>query len=88
MITKKEEYQMKFKISVRQNRTFLQRFNENALWWGIPMVCLELIGVPLWGWLIVLVIAVPATLAGVLAGTAIEHFLISALARRNDLKPL
>jgi hypothetical protein len=27
---------MKFKISVRQNRTFLQRFNENALWWGIP----------------------------------------------------
>jgi hypothetical protein len=40
---------MKFKISVRQNRTFLQRFNENALWWGIPMVCVEIIGVPLWG---------------------------------------
>ena len=79
---------MKFKISVRQNQTFLQRFNRNALWWGIPMVCLELIGVPLWGWLTVLLIAVPATLGGVLAGTAIEHLLVSALARRNDLKTL
>jgi hypothetical protein len=77
---------MKFKISVRQNRTFLQRFNENALWWGIPMVCVELIGVPLWGWQTALVIAVPVTLATVLAKAAIEHFLVSALARRNDLK--
>jgi hypothetical protein len=79
---------MKFKISVRQNRTFLQLFKENALWWGIPMVCVELIGVPLWGWLIGLVIAVPVTLAAVLAGTAIEYFLVSALAKRNDLKTL
>jgi len=77
---------MKLKLSVRQNRTFLQRFNENALWWGFPMVCVELFGVPLWGWHTGLVIAVPATLAAVLAKTTIEHFLVSALARKNDLK--
>lgn len=77
---------MKFKISVRQNRTFFQLITENALWWGIPMVCVELIGVPLWGWLTVLVIAVPATLAGILAGTAIEYFLVSALAKRTEAK--
>jgi hypothetical protein len=50
------------------------------------MVCVELIGVPLWGWRTVLVIAVPATLAGVLAKTAIEHFLVSALAKKNEAK--
>ena len=77
---------MKFKISVRKNRTFLQLLNENALWWGIPMVGLDLIGVPLWGWLTGLVIAVSVTLAAVLAVTAIEYFLVSALAKRNDLK--
>jgi hypothetical protein len=50
------------------------------------MVCVELIGVPLWGWRTVLVIAVPATLAGVLAKTAIERFLVSALAKKNEAK--
>jgi hypothetical protein len=52
------------------------------------MVCVELIGVPLWGWVTGLVILVPVTLAAVLAKTAIEHFLVSALAKRNHLKTL
>jgi hypothetical protein len=77
---------MRLKISVRQDRTFLRRFNENALWWGIPMVGLDLFCVPLWGWLTVLVIAIPATLAGVLAKTGIEHLLVRTLARRNEIK--
>jgi hypothetical protein len=77
---------MKLKISVRKDRTFLQRFNENALWWGIPMVGLELISVPLWGWLTVLVIAIPATLAGILVETGIEYLLIRTLARRNEIE--
>ncbi len=47
------------------------------------MLCMELIGVPIFGWPIVLILAVPATLAGVLAVTAIEHLLISALSKRN-----
>jgi len=77
---------MKFKISVRQNRTFLQLFRENALWWGIPMVCAELIGIPLFGWSTVLLVVVPATLAGVLAKTGIEHLLVRTLARRNEIE--
>ena len=77
---------MKFKISVRQDRTFLRRFNENALWWGIPMVGLDLICVPLWGWPTVLVVAIPATLAGVLAITGIEHLLVRTLARPNEIE--
>jgi hypothetical protein len=77
---------MKFKLSVRQNRTFLQRFNESAIWWGIPMVCVEFIGVPLWVWKTGLTIVAPATIAAVLAKTAIEHFSVLALARKNEAK--
>jgi len=77
---------MKIKLSVRQNRTFLQRFNENAIWWGIPMVCAELIGIPLFGWSTVLLVAVPATLAGILAKTGIEHLLVRTLASRNEME--
>ena len=74
---------MEFRLSVRQTQTFPRRFRQNAAWWGIPMVCMEFIGVPLWGWTKVLVIAVPATLAAVLAKTAIEHILVWALGKRN-----
>jgi hypothetical protein len=35
------------------------------------------------GWLTVLVLAVPATLVGVLVMVTIEHFLVSALTKRN-----
>ena len=77
---------MKSKLSVRRNLTFLHRFAHEAVWWGIPMVCLELIGIPLFGWFTVLVIALPVTLAGVLAKTGIEHVLVSILARRNEVE--
>jgi hypothetical protein len=49
------------------------------------MVCAELIGIPLFGWSTVLLIAVPATLAGVLAKTGIEHLLVRTFARRNEI---
>ncbi len=73
------------KLSIRRDRkqTFSQRFTREMIFWGIPMVCLELIGVPVFGWVTVLVIVVPATLVGVLAGAIIEHFLVSAIAKRN-----
>jgi len=78
---------MKLKISVRQDRTFLRLFNENALWWGIPMLALDLICVPLWSWLTVLVIAIPATLAAVLAITAIEHLLVRTFPCEPQIAP-
>jgi predicted membrane protein len=59
----------------------MQRFRSNALWWGVPMVCAELIGAPrqLWGWITIFVL--PGTLAGVLIYTYLEHCVI---ARRKD----
>ena len=74
------------KLSVRQNQkqTFGQRLVRGAIFWGIPMVCLECIGIPILGWGTVLLMAVPATLVGVLAGALIEHFLVSSIAKTNQ----
>ena len=71
------------KLSIRQKYTFSERLKREAVFFGVPLVCLELIGMPLIGWVTVLVIAVPATLVGLLVTTTIEHFLISAIAKRN-----
>jgi len=71
------------KVSFRQKWTFWQRFRREAVFFGIPMVCLELVGLPLLGWGTALALVVPATLLGLLAYTSIEHLLISALAAGN-----
>jgi hypothetical protein len=71
-----------FHISIAK-RTFWQRVRSLAIWWGIPAVGAELGGVPrdLWGYVVIL--AVPATAAGVIAGAAILH---AAAARQNKEK--
>ena len=69
------------KLTLRKKWTFWQRFRNVAIFWGIPMVCVELIGLPAIGWAFALAVAVPATLVGVLAYRALEHLLISALAK-------
>jgi hypothetical protein len=51
-----------------------------ALWWGIPAVCVELIGVPRDLWLYVLILVIPATAIAVVTGAAIMHV---AAERRN-----
>ena len=68
-----------------KKQTFRQRLKRGAIEWGIPMVCLECVGIPMFGWFTVLVMAVPATLVGVLAWAVIEHFLGSDLANANEL---
>jgi hypothetical protein len=76
------------KLSIRRNKkqTFLQRFMRATVFWGIPMVCLEFIGIPRSAWGTVLVMAVPATLVGVLAGAIIEHSLVSRIENKNELQ--
>ncbi len=54
--------------------TFSERLAHVAVFWGIPMVCLELIGIPLASWAFILMFTIPATLLGVLVYTAIEHW--------------
>jgi hypothetical protein len=75
------------KLSIRRNKkqTFSERFTRAMIFWGIPMVCLEFIGIPRSAWGSVLVMVVPATLVGVLAGAIIEHFLVSHIEKKNEL---
>ncbi len=55
-----------------------------ALFWGVPMVCLELIGLPRRLWATVLVLAILATVIGVFAATALEQWFVAWLARRGS----
>jgi hypothetical protein len=73
----------KIRISVR-NRTFPQRLRSAALWWGIPAVCLELIGVPRDLWLYALIFIIPATAAGVVTEAAILHAFMAHPSKSSD----
>jgi len=53
-------------------KTFLQRLGSVALFWGLPAMCLELIGIPRQGLGSVLLIEVPATIVGVVVFTLLE----------------
>jgi hypothetical protein len=55
---------MKLSFRLGRKQTFLQRFRRELIFWGIPMVYLELIGIPMFGWVTVLAMVVPATLVG------------------------
>jgi hypothetical protein len=67
-----------------KKQTFRRRLTRGAIEWGIPMVCLECVGIPMFGWFTVLVMVVPATLVGVLGWAVIEHFLVSDIATANE----
>ncbi len=64
-------------------RTFSQRLARNALFWGIPMVLLELWGKPFWSWGVGLLIVAPATLVGMVAMTVLEHMFVSIIKKRE-----
>ena len=72
---------MRFPFTISRtgkNLTFAQRLRHVALWWGIPMLLLELVGIPWRLWIFILLIAFPATALGVLCSAAIEHLIFSA----------
>jgi putative effector of murein hydrolase LrgA (UPF0299 family) len=60
--------------------TFWQRYKHELIFFGIPVACLELIGIPAVGWVVVVAVMVPATLIGLLVSSAIEQWIISVLA--------
>jgi hypothetical protein len=62
-------------------KTFAQRLGNIALFWGLPMLCLELIGLPTQGLGSVLLIAVPATMVGVVVGAIIEWCVVRYIQR-------
>jgi hypothetical protein len=53
--------------------TFAQRLRNMAIWFGIPMWLLELVGIPTRLWPLTLLIAFPVTALGVLCAAALEH---------------
>ena len=59
-----------------REKTFPQRLLSTALWWGLPMVGVELIGIPMRMWGYILIFVIPATMAGVFCGALIEHFAV------------
>jgi len=84
-MTSKEAITMKLSIRQDKKQTFFQRFIRMTITWGVPMVCLEFIGIPRSSWGTVLVMAVPATLVGVLAGAMIEQSFVSRIEKKNEL---
>jgi hypothetical protein len=66
-----------FQLKRMPKLRFSQRFARMMLFWGVPMVFLELIYIPrdLWG--DALFIVLPLTLVAVLTGTALEHWFIT-----------
>jgi hypothetical protein len=74
---------MKISEFQRPETSFVRRVLRTALTWGVPILCMELIGVPRrdWGW--ILVLAAPGTLLGVVVYAGFEHWL--ARRRRSRL---
>jgi hypothetical protein len=60
----------------RQRRplTFFQLLARVALFWGVPMTCLDLIDTP---WQFALIIGLPGTLAGVITITLVAYWFLS-----------
>ena len=67
-------------------RTFAQRLRATALFWGIPVMFLELIGIPRQAWGLVFLIELPATIVGVFIFTLIEYGIVRFIQRNlmND----
>jgi hypothetical protein len=53
-------------------KTFMQRLSSVALFWGLPSLCLELIGIPRQGLGTILLIVIPVTILGVFVFALIE----------------
>lgn len=70
-----------------KRRTFGQRLLSITLWWGIPMLAVELIGVPKEYWLWVVILSLPATALGVLVYAALESGFIMLVRSRERRVP-
>jgi hypothetical protein len=72
------------KLSVRRKWTFRQRFSRELVFFGIPLVLLEFIGIPRSSWVSVLAFAIPTTIVGLFFYSILEHFVIAYLAAKQS----
>jgi hypothetical protein len=65
-------------IFIRRVRelTFFKRLVRMAVFWGIPIICFELVFIPRYAWGKVFVIVVLVTLLGVVFGALLEHWFV------------
>jgi hypothetical protein len=73
-------------------KTFMQRLGSVALFWGLPVLCLELIGIPRRRFGSVLPIAIPVTILGVFVFALIELAMVRYIQRnfmedKPEVKP-
>jgi hypothetical protein len=80
---------MKLTRTSKPMKTFPQRLASAMVWWGIPIMCLELIGIARRYWVPVLFLALPATVVGVFVEALVEHGVVKYLEERRagDTKP-
>jgi len=57
-------------------KTFSQRSASAMVWWGIPLMALELTGIARRYWVPVLFLALPVTMVAVFVEALIEHALV------------
>jgi hypothetical protein len=72
-------------IQIRPSeKSFVQRFIQVVVYFGIPMIALELIFVPHGYWAGGLVYLLPSTVIGLAAATFVEHSLFRYIWRRTQ----
>jgi len=57
------------------------------LTWGVPVLLLDLIGVPRQYWVVVALISLPGTLCGVVIYSLLEHKIFSRSPSKHDEPP-
>jgi Flp pilus assembly protein TadB len=77
---------LNFRRSRTKKLTYMQRLRSSALTWGIPMLCLAIIGVPIHAWWVVLLFEVPGVIVAVVIGAWIEHLVVRAIPYAPDGK--
>jgi len=76
-----------FQRTSKEKRTFAQRLWRDAVYWGIPMIVLELVGIPRRLLVPALFLWIPATMLGVLVGALIEHGIVGYLDEKRSATP-
>ncbi len=72
------------KIQQPPKQTFLKYLAVNAIFWGIPLVIFELIGVPRDAWSSILLFELPVITVALFAVTVIEYGFLRWLAQRTS----
>jgi hypothetical protein len=74
---------MKLTRTFKPTKTFPQRLASAMVWWGIPLMGLELIGMAKRYWVPMLFLALPATMVGVFVEALIEHAIVKHLEQKR-----